>query len=242
MSSANPKATAMPGGAPLKRSSKRPCKYGQRDADGRCPKKPRAGSSSSRTSSGGSSKPPRAAKAKPCKYGPRTAEGKCPKKPKSARAPSVRDYESVSSAARQAGQVLRSKKATTEQKHEAVKVLGAAVATESGKKVVEHVVHEARKALRTPTGRAAAASVARKAAGAVKAVGTATAIGTVLTIGGAALDANRDREAKKYADRQLAATKKRLKQKLTSEQESTLRSQYAEYYKKLPPSNSFTGK
>ena len=68
----------------------------------------------------------------------------------------VRDYESVSSAAKQAGQVLRSSKATKEQKHEAVKVLGAAVATESGKKVVEHTVREARKALKTPAGRPAA--------------------------------------------------------------------------------------
>lgn len=154
----------------------------------------------------------------------------------------MRDYESVSAAANQAGKVLRSKKATTEQKHEAVKVLAGAVAQESGKKVVEHVAREARKALRTPKGRAAAVSVAKKAAGAAKALGTATAIGAVLAIGGAALDANREREAKQYADRELSKTKKRLKQRLTAEQEATLKQQYAEYYKKLPPSNSFSGK
>ena len=230
----------MPGGAKLsRRSSTRPCKYGPRDSDGRCPKKPRAASSSSRTSSGTSSSK------RPCKYGPRDSEGHCPKKPKTARAkkaPTVRDYESVGRAAKQAGQVLRSDKATTEQKHEAVKVLGAAVATESGKKIVEHTVTEARKALRTPTGRAAAARVASKAAGAVKVVGTATAIGAVLAIGGAALDANREREAQRYADRELAKTRKRLKQSLTAEQAATLHAQYVEYYKKLPPQNSFVGK
>lgn len=231
----------MPGGAPLQSRSKgkRACKYGPRDEEGRCPKKPKA--------SAGSKSSKRTAKAKPpCKYGPRDAEGHCPKKPKTARkdrAPSVRDYESVSSAARQAGQVLRSKKATTEQKHEAVKVLGAAVATESGKKVVEHTVREARKALRTPSGRAAAARVAKSAGKAVKAVGTATAIGAVLAIGGAALDANRRREARAYATRELAATKKRLApQKLTAEQEATLRRQYEEYYAKLPVQNPYTGK
>lgn len=227
----------MPGGAaiPSRRSSRssRPCKYGPRDSDGRCPKKPRAAKPTrSKSSSTG----------RPCKYGPRDSEGRCPKPPKKERKLQVRDYESVTAAGRQAGQVLRSSKATREQKHEAVKVLGAAVATESGKKIVEHTVTEARKALRTPTGRKAAVAVAKKAAGAAKAVGTATAIGAVLAIGGAALDANREREASKYADKQLAATKKRLKQRLTAEQEATLKQQYAEYYKKLPPSNSFTGK
>lgn len=231
----------MPGGAPLSRGSKRPCKYGPRDEEGHCPKKPKATSSRSATST------KRGAKAKPpCKYGPRDADGHCPKKPKAPkkeRQRAVRDYESVSSAARQAGQVLRSKKATSEQKHEAVKVLGAAVATESGKKVVEHTVREARKALRTPKGRATAVRVAKSAGKAVKAVGTATAIGAVLAIGGAALDANRRREARAYAKRELAATKKRLApQKLTAEQEATLLRQYEEYYAKLPVQNPYTGK
>lgn len=229
----SPKASTMPGGAPLKaRSSKRPCKYGPRDSDGRCPKKPKSASARSKSASG----------KRPCKYGPRGADGLCPKKPKSQRAPSVRDYESVSRAAQQAGQVLRSSKATKEQKHEAVKVLGGAIAQESGKKIVEHTVREARKALKTPKGRAAAVKVAKSAAKAAKAVGTATAIGAVLAIGGAALDANREREAQAYADRELAATRKRLKGGLTPQQAATLRQQYVDFFKKQPTQNPFLGK
>ncbi len=232
----------MPGGAalPSRSKGKRPCKYGARTEEGLCPKKPKSTSSrsSKSTPSGGRAKPP-------CKYGPRDSNGHCPKKPKAPkkeRTPSVRDYESVSSAAKQAGQVLRSKKATTEQKHEAVRVLGTAVATESGKKVVEHAVTHARKALKTPAGRAAAVKAAKSAAKAAKAVGTVTAIGAVLAIGGAALDANRARECRAYAKRELAATKKRLAQKLTAEQEATLLSQYEEFCKKQPPNNPYSGK
>lgn len=43
--------------------SKRPCKYGERDAQGKCPKKPTT------------------MRRRPCKYGERNAQGKCPKKP-----------------------------------------------------------------------------------------------------------------------------------------------------------------
>jgi len=46
--------------------SKKPCKYGPRDADGYCPKKPKAAK--------------KATKKKPCKYGPRDSDGYCPKK------------------------------------------------------------------------------------------------------------------------------------------------------------------
>lgn len=49
--------------------SKRECKYGPRDADGKCPKKPKAAK--------------KARAKRPCKYGPRDADGYCPKKPSS---------------------------------------------------------------------------------------------------------------------------------------------------------------
>jgi len=65
--SASPRAnSAAPASAP------KPCKYGLRGPDGRCPKKPRI----SRTTGfvGSASKPP-------CKYGPRGPDGRCPKKP-----------------------------------------------------------------------------------------------------------------------------------------------------------------
>lgn len=51
------------------KKAKRPCKYGPRDSEGFCPKKPK--SSGSRVSS-----------KRPCKYGPRDSNGLCPKRPK----------------------------------------------------------------------------------------------------------------------------------------------------------------
>lgn len=239
----SPAAETMPGGAPLKSSRKRPCKYGPRDAEGHCPKKQRTSSGTSSGSSGGSRK--RASK-RPCKYGPRDENGLCPKKPKTPRAqraPSVRDYESVSAASRQAGQVLRSKKATSEQKKEAVKVLGSAVAGEVGKKVAEHTYREAKKAVRTPEGRAALKQGAQIAKKVGKGTLVGVAIGTTLHYGGKVLDAQREKEAKAWARQQLAATKQRLgKQKLTAAQEATLLKQYEDHFKKRPVTNPYTGK
>lgn len=233
----------MPGGARLsgrssgKARAARPCKYGPRDEDGRCPKKPRAAAAA---------RAPRAAKAKPpCKYGPRDAQGHCPKKPKTpraARTPTVRDYESVKSAARQAGQVLRSKKATKEQKHEAVKVLGSAVAGEATKKVAEHVAREVKKAARTPGGKATAKAVLKKAAAVAGVVPTIAGIGATLYVGGKALKANRSKECRAWAKEQLAATKKRLTEKLTPQMEATLLAQYEAHCNKKPVTNPFLGK
>jgi len=52
------------------------CKYGPRDEQGRCPKKPPLGRQSRRASAGG-------ATSRPCKYGERDADGRCP--PRSSR-------------------------------------------------------------------------------------------------------------------------------------------------------------
>jgi len=54
---------------------KAPCKYGERDENGKCPPKPKA-----------------AAEAKPCKYGERDASGKCPPKPKTTAEPKPCKY------------------------------------------------------------------------------------------------------------------------------------------------------
>lgn len=234
----SPKAETMPGGAPLRKKSKRPCKYGARTEEGTCPKKPRSSTGSSSTSSSS------AAKKKPCKYGDRV-DGKCPKKPKapkSARTPRVKELKSVSGAAEQAGEVLRSKKATREQKHEAVRVLGTAVAGEATKKVGEHIAREAKKAARTPAGRAAAKKALTKAAAVAGVVPTAAAIGATLYVGGKVLKANRSRECKAWAKRQLADTKRRLTQKLDAAQEATLLRQYEEHCAKQPVTNPYTGK
>lgn len=243
----------MPGGAPLgtssngatkKRSaSKRPCAYGPRDADGYCPKRQRA------TASSGSS---RTKKPKPpCKYGPRGSDGYCPKKPKVSNgrnekaAPRVRDYETVSSAARQAGQVLRSKKATKEQKHEAVRVLGQAVAGEVAKKTAEHIGKEARKALSEPATKEALKSAVTKAAPLAAAIVRGSAVGlgiyATLALGGRALTSQREKEAAAFADSELAKTKAKLPS-LTQDQGVTLWKQYFDFKMKQPVTNSFVGK
>lgn len=234
----------MPGGAPLKRASTRPCKYGPRDEDGRCPKKPSTKrSTSSSSGSKSSSKPSK----KPCKYGPRTADGLCPKKPKAAKkekTPTVRDYKSVDSAAKQAGEVLRSKKATSSQKKEAVKVLGTAVAVESAKKAGENVYREAKVAVKKAAKKESVRQAAKGAAKTAAKVGAAgTGAGVILYAGGKALTANREREAKKWAASQLAATRKRLApQKLTTEQANALYDQYYRHALKQAPKNSYSGK
>lgn len=231
----------MPGGAPLKSSSTRKCKYGPRDSDGRCPKKPRVSSSSSRTSSGSSSSK------RPCKYGPRGDDGLCPKKPKAAkkeRSPSVKQLRSVDAAARQAGEVIRSKKATGDQKREAVKVLGAAVAAEVGKKTVEHTVDRAKQAAKSKAGRAALKKAAKKAApvalGVARAVPVAGGAAATLYVGGKALTAQRKREATAFANAELR--KLRAKMKVTDAQAKTLWQQYYEFKLKQPVTNSFSGK
>ena len=224
----------MPGGAPLRRSTKRPCKYGPRDAAGLCPKKPRA----SRTARAKVSAKP------PCKYGPRDASGHCPKKPKVARrdkAPSVRDYSTVNRAAQQAGEVLRSKKATRDQKKEAVKVLGSAVAEEAAKKVAGNIYREAKKAVRQPATKKALVEVAKKVGiPLAKATGVAAAIAGTLAVGGAALTSQREKEAARWADQQLRATRKKVT--LTNDQARTLWHQYYDHALKKPVTNPFTGK
>lgn len=243
----------MPGGAPLatkatgstrKRSvSKRACKYGPRDADGFCPKAPpRSASSSSRSS----------ARAKPpCKYGPRGSDGYCPKKPKVTRvsnaqaAPRVRDYETVDRAAKQAGQVLRSKKATKEQKHEAVRVLGQAVAGEVAKKTAEHIGREAKAALKKPETQAALKNAAIKAAplaaAAVRTGLVGLGIYATLALGKRALTSQREKESAAFADAELSKTKAKLPS-LTQDQAVTLWKQYFDFKMKQPVTNSFVGK
>lgn len=154
----------------------------------------------------------------------------------------MRDLESVSAAGRQAGQVLRSKKATHEQKTEAVKVLGTAIATEVGKKVVEHVGKEAKEALSHPETRAALKSGLKAVAGSGAAAAglTGAAIAGTLYVGAKVLAANRNREARLWADEQLAATGKKIR--LTQAQADTLWKQYYDYAVKKPTENPFLGK
>lgn len=232
----------MPGGAPLRSaSSKRPCKYGARDSDGRCPKKSSAASARASAPSGARSKPP-------CKYGPRDQNGLCPKKPKTpraAKAPTVRQVKSVDAAASQAGEVLRSSKATRSQKKEAVKVLGSAVAGEATKKVAQHVAREVKKAATSKSGKAAVKSALTKAAKVAGVVPTVAGIGATLYVGGKVLKANRSRECKAWAKEQLRLTEQRLgagAKQLTAEHRATLLAQYEDHCNKKPVTNPFVGK
>jgi hypothetical protein len=125
-----------------------------------------------------------------------------------------------------------------------VKVLGSAVAGEAGKKVVESTTREAKKAYRqNKTAVNAAAKKAAKAvagSAALRAGAYGAAAAGVLYAGGKALDANRAREARAWANKQLAITKKKVK--LTPEQERTLWQQYYDHALKQPVTNSFVGK
>lgn len=155
----------------------------------------------------------------------------------------MRDLESVSAAGRQAGQVLRSKKATSEQKKEAVKVLGTAVAGEVAKKTAEHVAREGRKALREPHVREAIKSAASNVGVPLaKATLVGALVAGTLAAGGAALTSNREKEAKRWADQQLADTRKRLGTALTPEQAKTLWQQYYAFALKQPVQNTYLGK
>lgn len=91
----------------------RPCKYGPRDADGYCPKKP----SSGRARGGG----------RPCKYGPRGADGYCPKRPTSSRSTAPRSTSSGGTSARTtAAEERRREAAITEAATAAAQLAGQA--------------------------------------------------------------------------------------------------------------------
>lgn len=143
--------------------------------------------------------------------------------------------------------MLRSDKATSSQKKEAVKVLGAAVAAEAGKKVVESGVQQAKAAAKSKAGRAAIKRAAKKAApaalAAARAVPVVGAIAATTYVGGKALTAQRKREATAFANRELRATKQRLpKGSLTAAQERTLWNQYYQHALKQAVQNPFVGK
>lgn len=148
----------------------------------------------------------------------------------------------MKSAAKQAGTVLRSKKATTAQKHEAVKVLGTAIATESAKKVTEHVVREARKSLGTAEGKAAVKAIAKRAAPLLTAIPAVAISAAAIYAGVKGLEYTRRQEAVRYANAELDNTRKRLTQKLTDQQSTTLWKQYYDFAMKRPVENPFLGK
>ena len=135
--------------------------------------------------------------------------------------------------------MLRSREATTSQKKEAVKVLGTAVAGEVAKKVGEHAVREARKAVRQPIVR----ETLKKAAPAVLATGVGVTLAAA-AIAAAAIGIEKEhaKRAAQWASKTLEQAAKKLPS-LTPEQASTLWHQYYDYALKQPAAtNTFLGK
>lgn len=154
----------------------------------------------------------------------------------------MKEYQSVDRAAVQAGEVLRSKKASRDQKKAAVKVLGQAVAGEITKKVATDIKREAKKVLRKPETKAALKTAAKDyGVPLAKATAVGAAIAGTLAIGGAQLTRQRKNEAVRWANQQLAITRKKLPQ-LTSEQANALWRQYYDHALKQPVQNPFVGK
>lgn len=217
-----PKAERHPGGARLsssKQSSsgkKRPCKYGPRDADGFCPKKPAT---------------PRAAKAAkapkkkpPCKYGPRDADGYCPKKPKT-----TREMQAVITLAKGSS--------TPEQREHAKKTLKTkttsivARSAEAGAAAAARDLHKQlagtakRRAATAAAIKTGAAKIVKGAA--VIAPRAAGAAGVLLMSGGGGADWG---AARRWAKEQLAETERLLKRKLTKAERDRLYQQYQAHH------------
>lgn len=214
----------MPGGAPLRKgrsTSKRPCKYGPRDADGLCPKKPRTARKS-------------AAK-KPCKYGPRDAQGRCPKKPFEER---VKRFQTGGAQVKEAARVLRSEKATRTQKQEAVTAAAAALGVDAAKSAARATRTELRKQARTKAGRAAIKQIKTVVGGAAVGIGKrvipVAIAGAVISKAAKGIVTLHRRDAERKTARELVATEKRLKRKLTPQERALLQKQYMEFFLKQP--------
>lgn len=222
----SPPAEAMPGGAPIKRrTSKRPCKYGPRDSDGLCPKKPRAAKTKKQ-------KPPR--KKPPCKYGPRDADGYCPKKPRAAAAAAAVTLANPRATPEQRAHAKQTiaKKTTSIISRSAEAGAGAA-ATEFHKQALSTAKRRARtKEVAIKVGKAAAVGAARLATR-----------GSVLFLKGGGNPTHRAPRAGKAAPRMTSAqwatqelqrTEARLPkgQKLTRAQRKTLYQQYKTFFER----------
>lgn len=221
------RATTMPGGAKLRATSyaraksaasssrkvsaasSRPCKYGPRDSEGRCPKKPKS-----------------AAKKKPCKYGARTSEGLCPKKPRASSAPS-----SASVLDKPIPTKTSTGKASSTTIRKQVTKIGNQVATQAGNKVADTVWDwlrkpENRTALQT--GAITALSRLRALAGPVGAILAGAFIGAKI---GAYNNAVREQGAQNFASLQIANVTRLAKRALTLKEAKYLRDFHAQQFR-----------
>jgi len=213
------RATTMPGGAPLRRSSsKRPCKYGARDSDGLCPKKPKA-----------APKPK-----KPCKYGARV-NGLCPKKPfsRSSRSSSASSAESSSSVLdRQIKTKTKTGRTTTTTPRKVITKVADQVAREAGNKAADATYEW----LKKPENRDALKTGAIVALGRLRAL--ASPIAAILAGAwagwkiGSYNSAVREQGAQNYASSQIALVTKLAKRALTIKEATLLRDFHADQFRK----------
>lgn len=206
----------MPGGAPLKKraASKRPCKYGARDADGLCPKKPRAAKAAKKTT---------ARKKPPCKYGPRDADGYCPKKPRNAAAAAA---VTLATPGKTAAERAHAKKTLARKTTSTVSQAAQAGVSAGITELHRQTLGTAKRRAAT---KAALKSAGKKiASGAAYIAPRAAAAGAVLMLaGGGGADWS---AARKWAKQQIAETEARLKRKLTKAERDPLFQQYQAYH------------
>lgn len=229
---ASTRATTMPGGAKLRASSSRkarssasksskatgassrPCKYGPRDEDGYCPKKPKA---------------PKKAK-KPCKYGPRDAQGYCPKKPSSYSPPTPGGSTSVLDKKIKTRTSTGRESSTTIRKE--ANRIGGIVATQVGNKAADATWEW----LKKPENRTALQT------GAITLLSKLRALSPLVAalIGGAIAgvkigqysNAVREQGAQNFASLQIANVTRLAKRALTLQEAKYLRELHAEEFRK----------
>lgn len=203
-----PKRQAMPGGAPVTARTRKRSTRARKSTRAPKPKK---------------EKPP-------CKYGPRDADGYCPKKPPSARS-TKRNRTKVTarttdSAVEQGIQVLTNPRASSSQKAEAATTVATTIATDAARKTVRRqsgpIKEFAKKYGATIAGVALPLYIGYKAAQAIPRV--------------------RVTESKKFADKELAKTRKAMGALWDESQAPILWTQYFEFALKRPVTNSFLGK
>lgn len=179
------------------KKGKKPCAYGPRDEEGKCPKKPKA------------AKKTRAKKSKPpCKYGPRDEEGRCPKKPS--------PYSAQTSGTVSQGTGTRAPSSRTSKAKKEPPSLSQRIAASVEKEAKATAKREASKVyakLKTQKGRQAALDLGKKALPSLKKLGKAgAALGVVGALGGLAAATLKRAKVREQAYRMADAAVERQKQ------------------------------
>lgn len=224
---------AFPGGAKIKvrasdleflgvgKKKPKPCAYGPRTPEGKCPPKPRKATRSTAT------RKTSAKGKKPCKYGPRV-DGKCPRKPSPFA--SEKSPRSSGNGTRRSSSTTRAKVKSPGEtlKRELIKAGKA-----EGKKAVRQVQRDIKKQVAAAGG---AATVSKKIAGKIvsgagKVAGKAKGFGAAAGVLGffAALYFGAKAHEKKRVKEMLLDTERNLKRPLTKPEATALAKQYLQH-------------